>query len=332
MDDSGAEYPDGWVLVRDGLVEAVGGGRAARGGLGRRPRRRGRHARARQHAPPPVPDAHARPGAGRDALRVARRALPGLGAGSTPSPSTRPRGPGSPSSRCQVAQRCSTTTTSSRAGGPGSGRRRCRRPGARRPDRRLARLDGPRRVARRPPARLAGRADRRHPRRHRAARRAPGRGRDGAARRRALLAVLGDEGADGGVGRARAAARAEAAHASRRDGRGGRLLPRAIRLPAGRVPRGARLARGRRLVRALRPSLRARTSRAFGARRRRRRALPDVEPAARRRGRAGAGARRRGRAGRARRRRVGVERALRPLPRGEAGAARRARARRPARR
>ena len=26
MDDSGAEYPDGWVLVRDGLVEAVGDG------------------------------------------------------------------------------------------------------------------------------------------------------------------------------------------------------------------------------------------------------------------------------------------------------------------
>ena len=26
MDDSGDEFPDGWVLVRDGLVEAVGGG------------------------------------------------------------------------------------------------------------------------------------------------------------------------------------------------------------------------------------------------------------------------------------------------------------------
>src|SRR5262245_8049363 len=25
MDDSGREYPTGWVLVRDGLVEAVGG-------------------------------------------------------------------------------------------------------------------------------------------------------------------------------------------------------------------------------------------------------------------------------------------------------------------
>ena len=28
MDDSGQEFPDGWVLVRDGLVEAVGGGAA----------------------------------------------------------------------------------------------------------------------------------------------------------------------------------------------------------------------------------------------------------------------------------------------------------------
>jgi 8-oxoguanine deaminase len=28
MDDSGSEFPDGWVLVRDGLVEAVGGGLA----------------------------------------------------------------------------------------------------------------------------------------------------------------------------------------------------------------------------------------------------------------------------------------------------------------
>src|SRR5690349_13706207 len=26
FDDSGAEYPDGWVLVREGLVEAVGDG------------------------------------------------------------------------------------------------------------------------------------------------------------------------------------------------------------------------------------------------------------------------------------------------------------------
>ena len=43
--------------------------------------------------------------------------------------------------------------------------------------------------------------------------------------------------ADGGVGGARAPPRAAAAHASRRDARGGGVLPRALRLPPGRVPR-----------------------------------------------------------------------------------------------
>ena len=62
-------------------------------------------------------------------------------------------------------------------------------------------------------------------------------------RRRALLAVLGHDAADGGVGRARAAARPAAAHASRRDRRGGGVLPGALRLHAGRVPRARRLAR-----------------------------------------------------------------------------------------
>ena len=59
----------------------------------------------------------------------------------------------------------------------------------------------------------------------------------------------------------------------------------------------------------------------------RRRPLPDLEPAARRRRRAGPGHARRRRARRPRRRRLGVERAQRPLLRGEAGAARRARPR-----
>ena len=102
----------------------------------------------------------------------------------------------------------------------------------------------------------------------------------------------------------------------------------ALRLPPGRVPRAARLARRGRLVRALRPPLGRRTSAAFADDGHRRRALPDLEPPARRGRRAGAGAARRGRAGRSRRRRLGVERAQRPALRGEAGAARRARARR----
>ena len=157
--------------------------------------------------------------------------------------------------------------------------------------------------------------------------RAAGRALPGA-RRRAVLAVLGHRRPDARVGRAGAEARADAAHAPGRDGRGGGVLPGALRLPAGRVPRAARLARRRRLVRALRPPLRQR-HRALRRDGHRGRALPELEPAARRGRRAGAGAARRERAGRARRRRLGVERARRPLPRGEAGAARRPWARRP---
>ena len=72
-----------------------------------------------------------------------------------------------------------------------------------------------------------------------------------------------------------------APHAPRRDGRGGGVLPRAVRLHPGRVPRPARMARRRRLVRALRPSLRAR-GRALRRDGHGRRPLPDVEPPARR--------------------------------------------------
>ena len=75
----GSEHADGWVLVRDGLVAAVGGRRRAGVRGSARPGRRARHAGPRQHAPPPLPDAHARPRAGLDALRVARRAVPGVG-------------------------------------------------------------------------------------------------------------------------------------------------------------------------------------------------------------------------------------------------------------
>ena len=124
---------------------------------------------------------------------------------------------------------------------------------------RLARLDGPRRVAGRPAAGRARRGRRRRARRDgapRAARRCRG-----ADRRRAVLAVLGHGPADARVRGARAPARPAAAHAPRRDGRGGGLLPRALRLPPGRVPRAARLARRRRLVRALRPPRTTTTSR-----------------------------------------------------------------------
>ena len=80
----------------------------------------------------------------------------------------------------------------------------------------------------------------------------------------------------------------------------------------------------RRLVRALRAPLRRRHR---GLRRlgHGRRALPDLEPPARRGGRARARLPRRGSPGRPRRRRLGVERARRPPVRGEAGASRRTR-------
>ena len=72
-------------------------------------------------------------------------------------------------------------------------------------------------------------------------------------RGRTLLAVLGHPAADGGVGVARAQARPPAPHPPGGDAGGGGVLPRALRLHAGRVPRGRRLAGQRRLVRALRP-------------------------------------------------------------------------------
>ena len=157
--------------------------------------------------------------------------------------------------------------------------------GARRAHRRLARLDGPRRVRRRPAAGLARRGDRRDPRRHGAARRAARR-RRGADRRRTVLAVLGHRPADGGVGGAGARDRASSCTpTSPRRSTRRTYCQRAVRLPPGRVPRLARLARRRRLVRALRPPLAA-GRRALRADRLRRRALPDLEPPARRRRRA----------------------------------------------
>ena len=150
---------------RTGSSRRVGSGDGRRG-RARRPRRRARHARARQHAPPPLPDADAHPGAAGRPVHLAADALPGLGAASTPSRSTRRRARGWPSSR---SSGCTTVfdhhyvfprgreglVEAEVAGGAR----------ARRAHRRVARLDGPRRVGRRPPAGRAGRGARRRARR-----------------------------------------------------------------------------------------------------------------------------------------------------------------------
>ena len=117
-------------------------------------------------------------------------------------------------------------------------------------------------------------------RRHRAACRRAARAGAGCARpdrRCALLAVLGHETADAGVGVARTAPRPAAAYPSRRDDGGGRVLPGALRLHARRVPDRPRLARLGRVVRALRPPLRRRRRRLRGEQHGDR-ALPHVEP------------------------------------------------------
>ena len=225
MDDSAAEHPGGWLLVRDGSIEAVGAGDGPAADETVDLQRRCRDAGPRQHAPSPLPDPHARAGAGGDAVRVARRALPGLGADrrgvGVRGGADRARGAGAVRLLDGVRPplRLSAREDRPRRGrGAGSA-------GDRRPHRRVARLHGPRRVAGRTAAGLARRGDRRRARRHGTARGAPGRRRLRPDRRRTLLAVLRDGPADGGVGGAGAEARPRAAHAPGRDARRGGVLP-----------------------------------------------------------------------------------------------------------
>ena len=82
MDAGRAEHASGYVVVDGNLIAAVGAGQVpeafagARGG--RRFRVRG-HARADQHPPSPVPVGDARAGRRLDAVRLADRAVSGLG-------------------------------------------------------------------------------------------------------------------------------------------------------------------------------------------------------------------------------------------------------------
>ena len=195
---------------------------------------------------------------------MAAGALPAVG-GLDAEADTRRRARASRSSRSPAARPSSTTTTSFRAGRTACSRPRCRR------RRSSASASSPPEdrwisASRTGACRLIRSSRSSTPCSptpsgwHDGARREHG---DGADRSRALLAVLRHEAADDRVGRARPAPRTSAPHAPRRDGRGGCLLPRAVRLHAARVPGGARLDGLRRLVRALRPSLR-RGRRAFG--------------------------------------------------------------------
>ena len=127
MDDVGTEHENGWILLRDGTVEAVGGGARPDADADGRPRRGSRDARPRQHPPPPFPDAHADAGAGGRPLHLAADPLSARGAGSTPSRSTQPHEPASRSSRSPAARPSSTTTTSFRPEGRGSSRPSFRR-------------------------------------------------------------------------------------------------------------------------------------------------------------------------------------------------------------
>ena len=155
MDDAGTEHEHGWIRIEDGLVAEVGAGDAPDGRRG--PGRRGRHAGPRQHPPPPLPDADARPRAAGRPLHVAEDALSDVGAHRRRD-GVRRRARGPRRARAlglhdglRPPLRLPARRLRARRG------RDARRAGARRAHRRLARLDGPRRVGRRPAARLARR-------------------------------------------------------------------------------------------------------------------------------------------------------------------------------
>ena len=184
--------------------------------------------------------------------------------------------------------------------------------GARLPPRRLARLDGPRRLRRRPAARRARRGDRRRARRHGAARRRAARDRPGRAgpdRGRALLAVLRHRAADDASRpSSRAASACSCTRTSRRRSRRRRTARSST---AARPSSTSTRSAGSTATSGARTASTSRRAEIAPLRRdrHRRRPLPDLEPPARRRRRARARDARRRRARRPRRRRLGLERA-----------------------
>ena len=237
--------------------------RASGRGRGRRPRRSRRHSRPRQHAPPPLSGAHARAGAAGRPLHLAAGAVPRLGRdrrrGRVRGGANRPGRAGAVRLHDGLRPPLPLPARArrpDRGRGAGGGRGRAAA-------RRVARLHGPRRLGRRAAARRDRRGDRRRARRHGAARVVPARERARRARpdrRRPVLAVLGHRPADDGVGTSSPGAWAcRCTPTSPRPSRR-RSTAEPLRLPAGRVSGGARLARERRLVRPLRLALRRATS------------------------------------------------------------------------
>ena len=203
-------YANGWVVTMDDagtrarrrLGARRGRARSRPSGAGeepahddaRRPRRRRRHARPRQHAPPPLPDPHARAGPAGRPLHVAPRALPGLGAdrrrGGVRGGAHRARGARALGLLDGLRPPLRLPARPAR----GSSRRRCRRraSSACGSSPRAARWTSASRTAGLPPDELVEELDARARGDRAAPRRAP-RGRPGRAgpdRRRAVLAVL----------------------------------------------------------------------------------------------------------------------------------------------
>ena len=117
VDADGSEHASGHIVIDDGVIVAIGEGRAPAGETGRTIEGEGLLATpgSRQLPPPPVPVGDARLRAGRGPVPLARRPVPALGARgrrrAVGGGDRRPR-----RARCsRAARRRPTTTTSSRA-------------------------------------------------------------------------------------------------------------------------------------------------------------------------------------------------------------------------